>query len=315
MALGWLADGSEAEVRAALAVALPELIIDDLVVLPRHVASNPVWWSSSAFVNNELVAKFAWSEIRAVRLHREGVLLRRLSDRAPGLRLPGLVALHEDPVFVVTRKLEGEPLSWGAGSNLEGVRLGAVAGELAKFLTTLHSVPVEDVCTGLVRVTPTAQSDTEALRARYRGLIDDERARLVDLWCDWIDEVLATSLPGVVVHGDFHGHNQLWDFNHGELVAVLDLEECGPGDPHFDFRYLPGNSATTALVLAVADEYQRLSGRALDLGRIMAWHILTVLGDAMWRTEAGVELPGGGDARSYVDEVQHRLRSLHISAD
>jgi hypothetical protein len=30
----------------------------------------------------------------------------------------------------------------------------------------------------------------------------------------------------------------------------------------------------------------------------MAWHILTVLGDALWRTEAGVELPGGGYAYS-----------------
>lgn len=265
-------------------------------------------------MNNEFVAKFAWSEIRAIRLHREGVLLRRLNAHAPTLRLPDLVALREDPVFVVTRKLEGEPLSWGAGSNLEGRRLGAVASQLAEFLTTLHHVPVEDACMGLAHVTPTAQADTARLRARYGRLVDGERARRVDVWCDWIDEVLATSPAEVVVHGDLHGYNQLWDFSHSELVAVLDLEECGPGDRHFDFRYLPGNSATTALVLAVAEEYQSLSGVTLELERIMAWHILTVLGDALWRTEAGVELPGDGNARSYVDEVEHRLATLAISA-
>ncbi|MDQ1378413.1 MAG: hypothetical protein QOE15_2586 [Acidimicrobiaceae bacterium] len=30
--------------------------------------------------------------------------------------------------------------------------------------------------------------------------------------------------------------------------------------------------------------------------RLMAWHILTALGDALWRTEAGVALLGGGTA-------------------
>lgn len=315
MALGWLADGSEAEVRAALAVAIPELDINDLVVLHRHAASNPLWWSSSAIVNDELVAKFAWSEVRAVRLHREGILLGRLDDCAPGLQLPELVVLHEDPVLVVTRKLEGEPLSWGAGSNLQGQRLDAVATQLAEFLTTLHDVRVKDACEGLVHITPTAQADTARLRARYGRLVNDKRARLVDVWCDWIDEILATSPDDVVVHGDLHGYNQLWEFDGPRLAAVLDLEECGPGDPHFDFRYLPGNSASTALVLAVADAYERLSGQALDLERIMAWHILTVLGDALWRTEAGVELPGGGDARSWVDDVHHRLVTLDISAE
>lgn len=299
--------------RAALTAAIPGAI-DELFVLPRHVASNPLWWASSAFVNDELVVKFAWSEIRAVRLHREGVLLRRLHDHASSLRLPDLVALHEDPVLVVTRKLDGEPLSWGAGSNLEGERLGAVADQLAEFLTCLHGVSVGEVCSGLAHVTPTAQADTARLRARYGRLVDDERARLVDVWCDWVDEVLASSSSAVLVHGDFHGYNQLWDFERSELIAVVDLEESGPADRHFDFRYLPGNSATTALMLAVVEEYERLSGEPLDLERIMAWHILTVLGDALWRTEAGVELPGGGNARSYVDDVQRRLATLAISA-
>ncbi len=45
----------------------------------------------------------------------------------------------------------------------------------------------------------------------------------------------------------------------------------------------------------------------------MSWHVLTALGDALWRTEAGVDLPGGGDARSFVDEVQGRLEALGIA--
>ena len=43
----------------------------------------------------------------------------------------------------------------------------------------------------------------------------------------------------------------------------------------------------------------------------MAWHILTVLGDALWRTDAGIALPGGGGTpSSWVDELDTRLRSI-----
>ncbi len=31
--------------------------------------------------------------------------------------------------------------------------------------------------------------------------------------------------------------------------------------------------------------YERLSGRSLAVERVMAWHVLTVLGDALWRVD------------------------------
>ncbi len=44
----------------------------------------------------------------------------------------------------------------------------------------------------------------------------------------------------------------------------------------------------------------------------MAWNVLTVLGDALWRTEAGVSLPGGGDAASWVDDLAVRLSLVGV---
>jgi aminoglycoside phosphotransferase (APT) family kinase protein len=313
--LRWSTGCSELEVRRALAAAMPGLEVGQVTLRPRHPQTDPLYWSSSAFVDDDLVVKFAWSHVRAVRLHREGVLLERLADRAPALRLPEVVALHDDPVVVVTRRVAGEPLSAAAASELRGARLEHVAGELADVLLALHALPATEVLRGLPDVTPTAQSDTDVLRDRYGRLVDRRRAALVHRWCDWVDHVLGAVGPeAVLVHGDLHGHNQLWDLATGALVAVLDLEECGAGDPHFDFRYLPGSASSTGVLLAVVDAYQRRSQARLSLERIMAWHVLTALGDALWRTEAGVELPGGGDARTSVDEVLDRLVELGITA-
>ena len=118
--------------------------------------------------------------------------------------------------------------------------------------------------------------------------------------------------PEVLVHGDLHGYNQVWNPASSSLVAVVDFEESGVADRHFDLRYLPSNARGPELVLAVVDAYERLSGQRLAIERVMAWHVLTALGDALWRTEAGVALPGGGTATTYVDALQVMLARLDL---
>ena len=48
----------------------------------------------------------------------------------------------------------------------------------------------------------------------------------------------------------------------------------------------------------------------------MALHVCTTLGDALWRSEAGLPLllprPGGGTPDDYVDELAARLTLLRI---
>ena len=63
----------------------------------------------------------------------------------------------------------------------------------------------------------------------------------------------------------------------------------------------------------MVDAYQRLGGHHLSIERVMAWNVLTVLGDALWRTEAGVALPGGGTAETWVDDLAVRLDSLDLA--
>jgi hypothetical protein len=36
--------------------------------------------------------------------------------------------------------------------------------------------------------------------------------------------------------------------------------------------------------------YQDLTGTTVNMNRIMAWHLRTVLGDALWRAEAGTRI-------------------------
>jgi hypothetical protein len=312
--LGWLPDPSENSLRSALVRARPDFATLPIVMTPRPLRSNPEWWSSSAILGEQVVVKYAWSERRAVTLWREGVVLERLGIGSPSLALPQVVFLTQHPVLLATRFVQGQPLSFERASALGTTHLTAVGSQIAEFLARLHRPDNARVVGDLPEVAPVPQTGTAGLRSRFGLLVDPIRMRRVMSWCEWVDHILAPSHvePLVLVHGDFHGFNQIWDPGTDELLAVVDFEESGLGDPHYDFRYLPGNASTLDLTLATVTAYERESGRTVDLRRVMAWHVLTVLGDAMWRTEAGVPLPGGGRVSKWVDDVGARLAALDL---
>jgi hypothetical protein len=153
---------------------------------------------------------------------------------------------------------------------------------------------------------PTAHATTDTLRARLGPLIRPGQRDRVSSWCDWADRALATPGRTVLVHGDFHGDNHLWARETRRLRLVIDFETAGVGEPEFDLRCLPGDCGVE-LFRAVVLHYERMSGSRLDADRIMAWHLRTVLGDALWRAEAGVALPDHRTPAQWVDDLQARL--------
>ncbi len=302
------------ELRAALGRVRPQLAREPLALNAQAKRFDPTWHSGSAVIGDAFVAKFAWSQPAAARVHREGQVLVALRSTAAHLPLPEVVATSADPVVVITRLVAGGPLAAGALGALDDARSDRIAAQIAGFLAALHDPTVlEKVRPAAPLMAPEPQADTDALRERFGRWVSRQQQRAVVGWCDWVDTVLAKPSPSeVLVHGDLHGHNQLWDLSSPRLCAVVDFDIAGPRDPEFDFRYLPSQTPDSGLFIAAVRHYQQRSGRTLDLDRVMAWHIRTVLGDALWRSEAGVALPGGDDPSTWVNDLKRRLRKLEV---
>ena len=100
--------------------------------------------------------------------------------------------------------------------------------------------------------------------------------------------MLAWPGPAVLVHGDLHGDNQVWDRD--ELRLVVDFATAGAAEPEYELRGFPGPGMGPGLELltAVMRHYQQVTGRQLSAGRLMAWHLRQALGDALWH--AGEEV-------------------------
>lgn len=97
-----------------------------------------------------------------------------------------------------------------------------------------------------------------------------------------------------------------WEVCQGRLIC---------GEQRHNVRYLPGNWMSPKVFVAVARRYEVLTASTVSFERIMARHLLTVLGDALWRTEACVPLPRGGGAATYVDHVATRLSARAYAPD
>jgi hypothetical protein len=128
------------------------------------------------------------------------------------------------------------------------------------------------------------------------------------------DAVLATPRPAVLVHGDLHGDNQVWQG--GRLRLVVDFETVSVAEPEYDLRAFPGPRLGPGLRLLTATvrHYERLTGRRLAFDRIMAWHLRQALGDVLWRSEAGLPMADQRTPPDWVDDLAARFRELALPA-
>lgn len=321
--LGSLAEPSEEALRAAVAKAFPELADSPISMRAAsgHIgrpedlrAIRAPWLKDSARVGDRHHVKFAWSIEAARRLWHEAQVTTILGGIEPSMLLAQVEAVTTDPVLLVTRRMRGGPIWYHEISAMSRDDRRHLAVQLGAFLQRLHAPDaIEAVEKALGPLpSPVPQATTSALRDRLPAFISEKHAKDVAIWCDWADEVQAEPTERVLLHGDFACHNILWDPQEQALVGVVDFEESAVGDPSYDFRYLPAQADTLDLLHEVAAAYTAAGGVGYELRRVMAWHIRTSLGDALWRSEASIALPYGGTPDEWVDELDQHLADAGV---
>ncbi|MEO3809286.1 aminoglycoside phosphotransferase family protein [Sphaerisporangium sp. B11E5] len=309
----WLAECSAEALDEALRVVAPQLAGCSITIAGRADEEDPLWQLSTAIVGERFIAKFAWSRPAALRLAREIGIMTALT-RGPRVPFVPEVVVHGvDPLLLVTRRVPGSSL-FKVVNSIDRDHAGR---QLARFLAALHAPTalkhVEDALGNLTGPHLPPATAT-AVRDRFGKWIRPDQRDTVTRWCDWSEAVLAHPVaPTVLVHGDLHGDNQVWDG--GDLRLVVDFETAGTAEPEYDLRAFPGPAMGPGLELltAIMRHYRRLTGRPLSADRVMAWHLRNALGDALWRAEAGIPLPDHRTPAEWTDDMAARFSTLGIT--
>ncbi len=306
----WLAEGSVEALAGALREVAPELAGYPIVIPGEIGQEDPRWWSATALLGGEFVAKFAWSRPAALRLRHELGVLAALARPPAVPYLPEVVVSSTDPLLLVTRRVPGTSL-FAVADSIDRDQAGR---QLARFLAALHHPSARARVEAETGPLPAARplAATDVLRDRFAAWVDQDRYRSVLRWCDWADAVLAESGPAVLVHADFHGDNQVWD--HGELRLVVDFETVAVAEPEYDLSGVPGPGLGPGveLLTAIVRHYRQAADRSLSVERIMAWHVRQALGDVLWRTDAGIHLADHRTPPDWVDDLAPRFRALGL---
>jgi aminoglycoside phosphotransferase (APT) family kinase protein len=310
----WLAECSAAALGEALRVVAPELSGYPLTVPGPAGKQDPQWHSGSVPVGERYIVKFAWSRPAALQLAHEIGVLAALAREPAVPFLPEVVASSTDPLLLITRRVPGTSLFEVADS----IDPDRAARQLARFLAALHHPAARqraEAAVGTLTGAHLPPATTRALRDRFGTWIRPDQRRTVIGWCDWADAALASPGPAVLVHGDLHGDNQVWD--HDELRLVVDFETVGAAEPEYELRAFPGPGMRPGpdLLAAVMRHYQQVTGRQLSPARLMAWHLRQALGDVLWRSEAGLPLADHRTPPQWVEDLAARFRALSIDPE
>ena len=310
----WLAECSAEALGEALRVVAPELSGYPVTVPGPAGKQDPLWHSGCVPVGDRFFVKFAWSRPAALQLAHEIAVLAALAREPTVPFLPEVVASSTDPVLLITRFVPGASL-FEVISSIDPDQAGR---QLAGFLAALHDRSARqraEVVVGELGGVWLPPATTQTLRERFGRWARPDQRRIIMRWCDWCDAVLASPGPAVLVHGDLHGNNQVWD--DGKLRLVVDLETAGVAEPEYDLRLFPGPDMGPGveLLTAVMRHYEQITGRHLSTDRVMAWHLRTVLGDALWRSEAGIPLTDHRTPAQRVDDLAARFTMLGIDPE
>jgi len=314
LGITWLAECSAAALSKALRVVAPELSGYPVTVPGPAGKQDPQWHSGSVPVGERCFVKFAWSRPAALQLAHEISVLAALAGEPAVPFLPEVVAASTDPLLLVTRRVPGASLFGVAGS----IDPDRAAGQLVRFLAALHHPATRrrvEAAAGPLTGPLLPPATTATLRERFGRWIPPHQYRTVAGWCDWADAVLASPGPAVLVHGDFHGDNQVWD--HDKLRVVIDFATTGAAEPEYELRTFPGPGMGPGLELltAVMRHYQQATGRQLSADRTMAWNLRQALGDALWHSEAGIPLNDHRTPPQWVDDLAARFSALGINPE
>jgi hypothetical protein len=244
--------------RAAVLGAFPELSASRFTLLTAG------WDSVAVDVDDNLIFKFPRHEAAERALASEAGLLAAIRP-AVSMAVPELTIHPGPPLFSRHVKLKGEHLLAAQYELLPIEARQHLAADMALFYAELHAFdPARMEVAGARPIKPWLAPD-DMLRRAWPALPPELRPyaeRTIGAW-----QLLAPD-PHGTVYGFFDGHgwNMAFDHARGRLNGIYDFADSGFGPLHQEF--VQPNWISPDHTARVADKYQRLTGRVLDLERI-----------------------------------------------
>lgn len=251
-------DSELTTLRATIVAAFPEL-------QSARFNLHTIGWDSFAVdVDDRLIFKFPRHAEAERRLKAEAGLLAAVRPNVT-MPLPDLQLHAGPPLFSCHAKLKGEHL---LAVHYEWLPIRArerLAADVAQFFAQLHAL-----YHGAMKIAGAGPIGSwlppdDILREAWPLLppeLHGYAERTIKAWQDLGPDPHGTTYG----HFDSHGWNMAFDHDAECLNGIYDFGDSGFGDLHKEF--VPPSWISPDFVERLANDYERLTGRAVDLQRV-----------------------------------------------
>jgi aminoglycoside 2''-phosphotransferase len=201
----------------------------------QSLVINQQGWGSLVLDTGEFIFRFARLKRIQESYALEARLLPGLAAVLP-LAIPQFTHIAPDFSFVGYRKIAGEQIDETFCDHPQAI------AQLAGFLNSLHSIPIDQVSTPGMEVQSKqgwrqyyvdfyTWARAEALPRMEPAL----RPKAIQKWQDFLDDERCFDFQPVLIHRDLSTEHIIWLPETGEISGVIDWEDAAIGDPVFDF--------------------------------------------------------------------------------
>lgn len=234
-----------------------------------------------ALVDTSFAVRFPRNNNAYLRGLYEKHILTQL-EGAKTVAIPRILNEHASPPYVITSFVPGHHVSPATIRSLPENEQQDFAKAVANFAYTKHSSFILDEELALRKeLGLDALAEEEPWPVYFKRVVRDDHLPTatqdeiaVRCYADWAQ--LCDVAPAIVVHDDLHTENMMFD-DDNRLIGVLDFGDTNVGTPEQELRQLYRISGS--VMQAGAQEYQRLSGRKLDVEALKLWAIMKELAD------------------------------------
>lgn len=264
-------------VRDVIAGDFPDVKIESIKLIENG------WDNVVAEINKLFIFRFPknfdGSEYRGIgkNFDREIKILNFLNGKI-SLAIPKIEFIGKTFAYTGYKKIPGDDLTQEVFGSLNEKQKEKLIFDLANFLREIHNaIGIEEArAMGVDDANPMFYFDL--IKDKLPRKINDPRVfDFIDRMCGECEEMTKEKTETVFLYNDLHTENMAFDAEAKKLNGIFDFGDTMIGDINMDFS--PLYRFDPYFMKAVAENYQKLTNRTLNLRRMIVYGRINELSD------------------------------------
>lgn len=264
-------------IQATIAGDFPDLKIEKVTLIDNG------WDNVVVEINKNIIFRFpkdnnfTFYKNEKASFNTEVKILDTLNNKI-SLQIPKIEFLGKSFTYMGYRKILGGDLTHEIFDSLNSEQKEKLTFDLANFLREMHDAISPEEARKIGIKDEDSPSYTISIKSILPNKIDDESVLdFIEVTIKEYDGMIQEKVEFVFLYNDLHTENMAFDATAKKLNGVFDFGDIMIGDVNMDFY--PLYKFDPYFMKAVAEKYQELTGRKLNLRRMVIYGRINELSD------------------------------------